>query len=206
MAITPPLPIVGNSEGTWGTTLNQGLTDMDDRLVQAITVNGNQDTSIASNTSRLTALEANPMCKLSQNTAQTITNNSPTPITFTGVEEYDPTGMHDPASNTSRITPTKAGWYLITGAVPFPSRTDWTMLMCYALKGGNALNPAGRIGLAGSTNNLQMVSFTTFAPFNGSTEYVELVASAQNAAAASFQPVISGGTQASLAVMWVRGL
>lgn len=58
MAVT--LPIVNDSEGVWGTILNDAITDIDNRLVAATNTNGTQTTDITALTTRVQALENAP--------------------------------------------------------------------------------------------------------------------------------------------------
>lgn len=56
MAVT--LPIVNGSTGTWGTILNDAITDIDGRLVTATNTNGTQKTDIEALDLRLDTIEA----------------------------------------------------------------------------------------------------------------------------------------------------
>lgn len=61
-----------------------------------------------------------PACKAMHNTTQSIGNGAVTTIAL-NVESFDPTGMHDNATNNSRLTMPIAGIYLITANVQWPT-------------------------------------------------------------------------------------
>lgn len=55
--------------------------------------------------------------------SQSINDSSATALNWSGTDEYDTDGMHDPASNSSRITCTIAGKYRISATIHFAANT-----------------------------------------------------------------------------------
>ena len=59
-----------------------------------------------------------PTCKLALTGTQAVAHNSNTAIPFAvGTEIFDDLNWHSTSVNTSRVTPTYAGRYLVTGQV-----------------------------------------------------------------------------------------
>lgn len=134
-----------------------------------------------------------PICRLVQLVTQVgIANNTITAITFTS-EDVDTHGFHDNAVNTSRITPTVAGWYRFNGAVAWAGQTDYTGVEAYIRpNAGSGLAPAGKYGGSGA------VATTLVAPtgdvwylMNGTTDYMELMGRHIRAGAGTSSTVIS---------------
>ncbi len=65
-------------------------------------------------------LIAPPLCVVTHSTTQTLTTSTNTPIVF-DTEATDTDGMHSTVSNTSRLTAVTAGYYILTGHIPFAS-------------------------------------------------------------------------------------
>lgn len=61
-----------------------------------------------------------PSCRVTKASAQTLATGTNTAITF-DTERYDTDSMHSTSSNTSRITFTTAGLYIVGGSVEFAS-------------------------------------------------------------------------------------
>ena len=132
------------------------------------------------------ASSAKPLVHLVAQAGQSLSDGISTAITFgSGSEEIDTHGFHDTASNTSRITPTVAGYYRFYGAVFFPGFTDYVNMQCWVRKNGStSLYPAGRReNLA--LNQTVSLSCLTVAFMNGSGDYVELMALQDNSASAA---------------------
>lgn len=131
-----------------------------------------------------------PICKLVQAAAQTgLANNTQVAITFT-TEDIDTDGYHSTSVNTTRITPTRPGYFITSGVVfaNFSGLTvDVTGLDANVRKNGvTNLAPAARLG-AGAASKVQtaynslhdqaigLVIPPTYIDMNGSTDYLELV-------------------------------
>jgi hypothetical protein len=75
-----------------------------------------------------------PGCRVYNSGAITIANNTTTALTF-DTERYDTDTMHSTSSNTSRITATTAGKYLIGGCVRFASNSTGARYLFVVLNG-----------------------------------------------------------------------
>lgn len=206
MAVT--LPIVNDSEGVWGTILNSAITDIDNRLILATNTNAAQDTSIADLATRITALDKPPLCRLVQNATQAaIPNNIPTAVPF-NAEDLDPLAFHNPAQPT-RITPTVAGWYRVTGSIVFPGRSDWTSALAYITKSGALPMPTlARHSWAPNTSGTAGFVLTTdvLVSMDGATDYLEVIIQAVNVASAAFTLTATSVSMSTFQAIRVSGL
>jgi hypothetical protein len=75
-----------------------------------------------------------PGCRVYNSGAITIANNTTTALTF-DTERYDTDAMHSTSSNTSRITATTAGKYMIGGCVRFVSNSTGARYLFVVLNG-----------------------------------------------------------------------
>jgi hypothetical protein len=118
-----------------------------------------------------------PLVRLVQQVLQTLASDTDSPILFaTGSEEIDTAGWHDVATNTSRITPTVAGYIRLTGTVWYAADTDITNYYASIGKNGAAVQ-RNRIvlpstALPASVTRSAFVTCTQ--QCNGSTDYFEL--------------------------------
>lgn len=132
-----------------------------------------------------------PVGRIRQGTAQTgIVNTTATAITFTATDEIDTAGIHDPATNSSRVTPTKAGAYQVRAAVAFAGQTDYTVIQVYIAKNGTALAPATRITPSASSQTLVVPAAATV-DCNGTTDYFEVYMVATRSGAGTTSTVVS---------------
>lgn len=83
-------------------------------LVSVGTVNGVNDVAVFGNNSKKSLIRGIPMAKATQTNAQALTAATPTAITFDGTDEFDNDTMHDPSSNSSRMTVKTAGRWRFT--------------------------------------------------------------------------------------------
>lgn len=126
----------------------------------------------------LTALEDltinGPIGRLIQTVAQTgIASNTATAITFT-TEDIDSHGFHDTGSNTSRVTPTIAGYYRVHGSVSLAGATDHTIVEAFIRKNGaTGMPPAFRLATTFGNQTL-VFGATALVEVNGSTDYFEI--------------------------------
>lgn len=114
-----------------------------------------------------------PLVRMVQTVAQSIPDNTQTALTFT-TEEIDTHGFHDTGSNTSRITPTVAGYYRFTGTYMSGVPTTLVSIDCSLRKNGGTAAAPGNRGQAGAIAQSQ--SSTAIFTCNGTTDYVEVVA------------------------------
>jgi hypothetical protein len=126
---------------------------------------------------------------------QPMLHNTVTAIAFgAGSKVLDTFDWHSEATNTTRITPTVAGWCDVWGTVPFASRNDYiTQAAFLRMNGATAVAPAWKpplsSGLVSSTTMGNVPTATLF--FNGSSDYVELCGQHTNTAAVQVTTVAS---------------
>lgn len=126
---------------------------------------------------------ARPLVRLVANSTQSLADATAVAITF-ATEDIDTHGFHSTSVNTSRITPTIAGYYRVRGTVLFGARADYADLNCWIrLNGSSNLAPAYRGGFAGiTTSSVETGIAEVIVSLNGTTDYVELVAQQNNTA------------------------
>ena len=110
-----------------------------------------------------------PHCKVYNSANQSINNTTATMLTF-DTEDYNNNTMHSTVSNTSRITLTTGGRYLLMGKVQFASNGTGTRRVRIVLNGLTTLAevqvPASAVGVV----TLPIMTVDTFA----AADYVEL--------------------------------
>lgn len=139
-----------------------------------------QDLATSADTAITTATAPKPLCKLVLNANFSIANNSNTvTISFGSGSEAVKTvaGMHSTSVNTSRITPTVAGYYEFSGAVSLAGNT--TGFRTHSIgKNGVRQAPEGGVytssGLPAGPTVLVLPQITTILAMNGTTDYAEL--------------------------------
>lgn len=122
----------------------------------------------------LNVLFNKPIGRLIQQAVQSLPDATYTAITFgTGSTVYDTNNFHSESSNTSRITPTIAGYYRFSGWVFVgPQTTPVSIVAEFRQNGTTAL--AGDSRDAGSTLAVGRYATATVL-LNGTTDYIELV-------------------------------
>jgi len=123
-----------------------------------------------------TVTAGQPYCLLTNNGVQSIPNSTFTAVTF-DTEEADVWGMHSTVSNTSRVTPTVAGTYLVEFDSRFSSIASGTYVLCFVAKNGvTTARRAGRTGfIAGALTLLDFCTGPTTFDLNGTTDYIEVL-------------------------------
>lgn len=136
-----------------------------------------------------------PLCRLIQQSAQSITDATDTAITFgSGSEDIDTHGFHDTASNTSRITPTKAGYYTVRAIFWAPANTDYATVSIAIRKNGSTTLPAVIREGPNATSAARSVEVTVLSSANGTTDYWEAMGQQDNTANASRSTPSNGGS------------
>ena len=126
-----------------------------------------------------------PVGRLVASGAQTLTDNVQEAIDFSA-EDRDTGGFHSTSVNISRVTPTVAGYYRVTGTFFISTLVNGvTIDVNIRTNGVNNLAPAGRLGGAAghgvaagafSTANAFSTSCTAQVEMDGSTNYFEMMA------------------------------
>lgn len=133
---------------------------------------------------------------------QALADNTVVAITFTGADELDTDGFHNPSSNPTRVTPNVAGWYRVTGSVWFAALTTPVRTAAYLRKNGGAASaPSSEDAASTRVHNR---SITQLMSFNGTTDYVELLGLQDSAGANNTNQ--SGGSSCCLEWEFVRNL
>jgi hypothetical protein len=154
----------------------------------------------------LTASLAKPLVRLVQTSAQSLTNSTLTALTFgASSEDVDTHGFHDTGTNTSRVTPTIAGWYRISVTVVFPTTAAVSIIRAAAGKNGTAVAPLTSNKPVAATSTAVTASATALQQANGSTDYFEGLA-LQTSGGALSTSVAAAGLTSVLEVEYIRGL
>jgi hypothetical protein len=141
------------------------------------------DRILASTINDLIKYALNPaLVRLAQTAVQSIPDNTQTGLTFTGAEDIDVYGFHDPTTNTSRITPNIPGTYLFFGSYFTDSATTGVSIDCSVRKNGATVLPTGDRAALPSTFVMSQGASAIF-DMNGSTDYTELMALQDSAGA-----------------------
>lgn len=144
------------------------IDGIDDRLDVA-------ETNITSSQASITALQAKttskPLCILTKTAVQSIANAGAV-LTFDG-EVFDSHNMHSTSVNTSRITPTVAGYYRFEGIVHWSAVTGARRGLGIRINGGTiyygGISTGTAVGAIGHPASLIIY-------MNGTTDYAEAYA------------------------------
>jgi hypothetical protein len=115
-----------------------------------------------------------PVCELRQTVAQSVANNTDTPLSM-DAEEIDTDNMHSTVTNTSRVTAQTAGRFQLSGGTSYASNTTGRRAASYRLNGAPMLGTQAAITAAGATADVQPTGRTLTTYLNVG-DYVELVA------------------------------
>lgn len=149
-----------------------------------------------------------PIVRLVQQAAQSIANTADVAITFAaGSEEIDTHGFHDTATNTSRITPTRPGYYDLRGNVWWAADTDLVSFHSAIGKNGS-VTARNRIVLPSTATASASRSHQVVATLqaNGSTDYFELIGQQTQAATGSLSTSVAGSFSSTFECIFLRPL
>jgi hypothetical protein len=147
-----------------------------------------------------------PLVRLVQAVAQALTNNTDAAITFT-TEDIDTHGFHDNATNNSRITPSLAGYYQVTGRVVFSGDNDFTILQARIARNGSVQAAIERNLNPGTSSSAgRAASASGIFSANGTTDYFELWGLQANTSAAATPTNIGGSFASTLECIFLRPL
>jgi hypothetical protein len=156
----------------------------------------------------IAATTAKPLVRLVQQSAQSLASDTDTAITFgASSEDVDTHGFHDTSTNTSRITPTLAGWYRLSGTVWLAADTDVTSFYASIGKNGSVV-ARNRLVLPSTATSSAFRSFavTALLQANGSTDYFELLGRQLQAAAASLNSNVATSFSSTFECVYERPL
>lgn len=144
------------------------------------------------------------ICRLIQQTAQALADNTAVAITFgSGSEDIDTDNWHSTTVNNTRITPDVEGYYEVSGGLSFEAETTPVSATAYARKNGTTnIPPAPRQVGAAITFVLPLTKVTV--AMNGTTDYLELIG--QQDSAGSDNTVASVQFASVLEVKFLRPL
>lgn len=145
-----------------------------------------------------------PVGRIRQGTAQSgIVNSTSTAVTFAAADEIDTHGFHDIATNNTRVTPTVAGIYHVTGAVSIAGQTDYTQVQAFLQKNGTPLAPAHRITPSATANTL-VLPVAAKIQCNGTTDYFEIAFNLTRSGAGTSGTAVSSQFASVLEWVWDR--
>lgn len=137
-----------------------------------------------------------PIGRIVASGTQALADNTLTAIQFSGTDDIDTGGHHNPSSNNTRITPNVAGYYEILVMGFFQAQaTPVISEVSVRLNGATSLAPAGRY--PGSTQAFSLPSYV-YQEMNGTTDYIELMMLQDSAGADSTNQSI----QFSSVIQW----
>lgn len=148
----------------------------------------------------------NPIVMAVRRTANATSTATPGTIaaldfpTASMTEDFDASGFHNPATNSTRFTPTVAGTYGIAASVFWASVANTTYRKVILRTNGTTTIP----GTQALANNLTSSNWSQPAPisiftFNGTTDYLELCTDAGTASS----PILGNSTDGPMVVMWL---
>jgi hypothetical protein len=157
----------------------------------------------------INATTGKPLVRLTQQSAQALASDTDVAITFgASSEDVDTHGFHDTGTNTSRITPTVAGWYRLSGTVWLAADTD--VISFYASIGKNGTVVTRNRNAWPSTATVagltRSYAVTALQQANGSTDYFELFGRQLQAAAASLNTNVAGAFSSTFECVYERPL
>jgi hypothetical protein len=143
-------------------------------------------------TDSVTFLANAPIFLGAQTIAQSIPNNTLTPLTL-DTEIIDTYNGHSTSVNTSRYTPTVGGYYLVIGMYgPAANGTGNRFLLIY--KNGALVTLGQGGGPAATASNSGSVQAVASVQCNGSSDYIEVVAFQNSGGALNTAPSPTGMT------------
>jgi hypothetical protein len=123
-----------------------------------------------------------PIGRIAASGTQALADDTQVAIQFSGADDIDTHGQHNPASSNTRVTPNVEGYYRFYGTAFFNEQaTPVSIDANFRKNGATNMAPSGR--MPGSATVASTCSTTVLVSMNGSTDYMELMAR-QNSAGA----------------------
>lgn len=146
-----------------------------------------------------------PLVRLIQQSTQNFTTGNNLVLAWSGSEDTDTHNFHDPSTNNSRVTPTLAGYYLVTGTVAFSGNGNVTAASAAIVKNAaSTIQPFMRVKPGTSTAAFS-VQTRCQVQFNGTGDYIELWGNA-TFASGTLSTQASGGINSVLELEYLRPL
>lgn len=112
----------------------------------------------------------NPICVIYRNTGLSVTSSTDTVVDFES-ELTDTLGWHSSITNPSRITPTIAGWYRLTGGMGWSGHATGRRKHSW-LKNGSAIVGGGTSYYAVNSGVILHLFSSPLVYLNGTTDYI----------------------------------
>jgi hypothetical protein len=141
---------------------------------------------------------ATPICVLSNSAVQSIANATITAVTF-DTEGIDTDNMHSTVTNTSRMTAVTAGWYSVSGTLPYQANATGSRWMAFQVNG----SASSRLGFSQilSTGGASDTALSSTAlVFLNVGDYVEMVTNQNSTVALNIDTANGGARLSALAV------
>lgn len=148
-----------------------------------------------------------PLVRLVQQSAQSLGSATNTALTFgSGSEEIDTHGFHDTSSNTSRVTPTVAGYYRCRAHLHMASgANNLVQLVIGIAKNGTRMDPQN-VYRPDPTTAATSVATEAIVACNGAGDYIEAIANQQNSGTTSRDTSSTSLFRSTLEVEFIRPL
>lgn len=114
---------------------------------------------------------ARPICIVRNSAVQSVANNSVATALTWNTEDEDGDGWHSTSSNTSRITPLKAGWIQVTAVIHWAGNATGRRATLFKLNGAGT--GYGEIKAATSASSVSTIAVREY-EVNGTTDYLEV--------------------------------
>lgn len=137
-----------------------------------------------------------------QATAQSVANNSATPITL-DMETFDTYGGHSTTTNTSRYVAQVAGTYLVTGTTAWVTNATDERVTGFA-KNGTIIVGGSQVQSPTLSGHVSVVQGTWIPVALNVGDYVEVWGTQTSGAALSTQADAALGKNSALACVWIH--
>lgn len=142
-----------------------------------------------------------PACRVYHNTSQNLTNNTRTALDFNS-ERYDTDTMHSTVTNSTRITFTTAGVYVVGGQIELPADTDLTAIDWSLRVNGSAFIAFDQDNNPGTANVSRGYSIQTQWKF-AAADYVEFMVRQVNTSAGAATVIFNASYSPDFYAVWV---
>lgn len=139
-------------------------------------------------------------CKVVQNTAQALAAATFTALTFDGADEVDDLGIHDPATNNSRLNIGLAlGWWHVFGHFAGPNVSGSGARARILINGGSKNAYSAAAAVTATIGGFRTLEVQALIPATLATDYVELHGFVDTAGST----VVSGDLRSTLHALYL---